>query len=260
MAESMECGELNVLVAARHGRMLANRHDVYIGKSIIQLGEFSEGEVDLFKQVVRPGSFIVEAGANIGAHTVPLSRLAGPSGHVWAFEPQRIVFQTLCANLALNSLLNVTAHCAAVGHEPGQLLVPDIDYTRDNNFGGLGLEGRTSGQPVQVLTIDALRLPRLDFLKADVEGMEQSVLLGAAETIARCKPVIYVENDRQEKSAALLGTLTEMGYRAYEHAPRMYSPSNYFGQTDNPFGNIVSMNLLAIHQSVPANIQGLRQL
>ena len=133
-------------------------------------GEFSEGEVDLFRQVLRPGALVVEAGANIGAHTVPIAKLIGPTGHVWAFEPQRIVHQTLCANIALNSLTNVTALWAAVGREAGQLLVPTIDYARDNNFGGLGLEGRTQGEPVSVLTIDSLRLPRLDLLKADVEG------------------------------------------------------------------------------------------
>ncbi len=160
--------------------MLVNRHDIYIGRSIIELGEFSEGEVELFRQVLRPGSLVVEAGSNIGAHTLPLAKLVGPAGHVWAFEPQRIVFQTLCANMALNSVLNVSAIWAAVGNQPGQLLIPGIDYTRDNNFGGLGLEGRTSGEPVQVLTIDSLRLPRLDLLKADVEGMEQAVLEGAA--------------------------------------------------------------------------------
>lgn len=258
--DPIECGTINLLVAARHGHLLINRHDIYIGRSIRELGEFSEGEVDLFRQVLRPGALVVEAGANIGAHTVPIAKLIGPTGHLWAFEPQRIVHQTLCANIALNSLTNVTALWAAVGREAGQLLVPTIDYARDNNFGGLGLEGRTQGEPVSVLTIDSLRLPRLDLLKADVEGMEQAVLEGARATIERCQPLLYVENDREEKSAGLLACLQAMGYVAYAHAPPLYSPSNYFGETNNPFGNIISMNVLAIHQSVPTNIQGLKRL
>lgn len=257
---AIECGNINLLVAARHGHLLVNRHDIYIGRSIRELGEFSEGEVDLFRQVLRPGALVVEAGANIGAHTVPLAKLIGPTGHLWAFEPQRIIHQTLCANIALNSLTNVTALWAAVGREAGQLLVPAIDYTRDNNFGGLGLEGRTQGEPVSVLTIDSLRLPRLDLLKADVEGMEQAVLEGARATIERCQPLLYVENDREEKSAGLLACLQAMGYVAYAHAPPLYSPANYFGELNNPFGNIISMNILAIHQSVPTNIQGLKRL
>ncbi len=162
---AIECGDINVLVAARHGHLLVNRHDIYIGRSIRELGEFSEGEVDLFRQLLRPGALVVEAGANIGAHTVPIAKFIGRGGYVWAFEPQRFVFQTLCANLALNSLTNVIALCAAVGSEPGQLLVPHIDYTQDNNFGGLGLEGRTQGEAVSVLTIDSLQLPRSTFSK-----------------------------------------------------------------------------------------------
>ncbi len=56
--------------------------------------------------------------------------------------------------------------------------MPRIDYTQDNNFGGLGWRGGTQGEPVSVLTIDSLQLPHLDLLKADVEGMEQAVLEG----------------------------------------------------------------------------------
>ncbi|MCC6508213.1 MAG: FkbM family methyltransferase [Pirellulaceae bacterium] len=258
--EMIDCGPLNVLVNARHGRMLVNRHDIYIGRSIQTLGEFSEAEVDLFRQVVRPGALVVEAGANIGTHTVPLAQLTGPTGHVWAIEPQRIVFQTLCANLALNSLTNVTAIWAAVGKEPGQLFVPSIDYSTENNFGGLGLEGRTQGEAVNVLTIDSLRLPRLDLIKADVEGMEQVVLEGAQQTIQRCRPLLYVENDRSDKSDSLVQCIKQMGYAAYAHIPRLYSETNFFGETNNPFGNIVSVNLFAVHESVAANIQGLKQL
>ncbi len=51
-----------------------------------------------------------------------------------------------------------------------------------------------------------------------------------------------------------------MGYVAYSHSPPLYSPNNYFGEPNNPFGNVISMNLLAIHQSVPTNIQGLKRL
>ena len=256
----VECGDLNVMVSAKHGRMLVNRHDIYIGRSILELGEFSEGEVDLLSQVVRPGAVVVEAGANIGTHTLPLARLVGPSGRVFAMEPQRIVFQLLCANMALNSVTNVVATCQAVGAKAGQLKVPHIDYSQPNNFGGLGLEGREHGDDVPVVTIDSLNLHRLDLIKADVEGMETAVLSGALNTIQRCHPLLYVENDREEKSQALLSLMKELGYVPYAHSPPLYSPNNYFGQATNPFGNIVSMNVFAVHSSVTANIQGMKQL
>lgn len=240
--------------------MLVNRHDIYIGRSLLELGEFSEGEVDLFRQVLRPGAIVVEAGANIGSHTVPLARLVGPSGRIYAFEPQRIVFQLLCANVALNSLTNVVTHWSAVGDQAGEVWIPDIDYGQPNNFGGLGLEGRSGGEKVPLQTIDAMGLSRLDLLKADVEGMEQSVLSGARETIERTHPLLYVENDRTDKSAELLAMIKGFGYVAYSHTPPMYNPNNFFAQPANPFANIISINVFAVHSSVAANIQGLRQL
>ncbi len=256
----IECGDFNSLVDSRHGKMLVNRFDMYIGRSLIELGEFSEGEVDLFRQVIRPGNIVVEAGANIGSHTLPLARMVGEAGHVVAIEPQRIVFQTLCANMALNSLTNVTTIWSAVGQQTGHIFVPAIDYRRTNNFGGLGLEGRTQGERVPVITVDSLNLRQLHMLKADVEGMERAVLEGGQQTIARCKPLLYVENDRQEKSADLIALIRSMGYVIYQHSPPLYSPANFRNEQTNPFGNIVSLNLFAIHESFPANIEGLPKI
>src|SRR4029077_19152386 len=97
------------------------------------------GEQELFQRVVHPGDLVVEVGANIGAHTVELARLVGSDGEVHAFEPQRIVFQTLCANVALNQLTNVRTLQAAVGAQCGTLLVPAIDPATRANFGGVTL-------------------------------------------------------------------------------------------------------------------------
>lgn len=249
------------LVRARHGLTLYNRHDLYIGRSIERYGEFSEGEVELFKQVVRAGATVVEVGANYGTHTLPLSRLAGPAGRVIAFEPQRLVFQALCANLALNSLANVDARQEAAGAEPGWITVPPLDYERENNFGGLSLApsaGTTPGERVRLTPLDSLELPRLDLLKIDVEGMELSVLEGASQTLQRCKPAIYVENDRQDRSPALIHFLQKADYDMYWHLPPMFNASNQYGESRNDFAGIVSVNMLCVPRSTASQIVGLR--
>src|SRR6478672_202977 len=119
--------------------MLYNIHDMYIGRSLDLYGEYSEGEVEVFRQIVQPGHVVVEVGANLGAHTVFLSQQVGQKGVVVAFEPQRIVYQTLCANLALNNLPNVFALQQAAGSRPGGIKIPPVDYWHENNFGGLAL-------------------------------------------------------------------------------------------------------------------------
>src|SRR5437868_835956 len=92
------------LKRCREGAMLYNTNDTYIGRALDTYGEISRGEVELFQHVVQPSTTAVEVGANIGVHTIVLARLVGPQGRVVAFEPQRIVFQMLCANVALNAL------------------------------------------------------------------------------------------------------------------------------------------------------------
>ena len=253
-------GDMNRLIPGRHGLTLYNKHDKYIGRSLELYGEFSQLEVELFGQVIRPGWHVVEAGANIGVHTVPLARLVGDSGQVHAFEPQRVVFQTLCANVALAGLTNVRCHHAAVGELAGEIVIPAIDYRQENNFGGLGLGEFKQGEKVPLITIDSLKLTACHFLKADVEGMELAVLRGARATIEKFRPILYVENDRQDKSAPLIQQIRELGYKLYWHRPPLFNPGNYFENHANAFGTVISLNMLCIHASVKASISGLKEV
>ena len=68
------------------------------------------------------------------------------------------------------------------------------------NWGGLALGSCSEGEEVEVITIDSLKLSACDFIKVDVEGMELPVLQGAAENLRKYRPILYVENDRAEKS------------------------------------------------------------
>ena len=111
--------DLYKLVDARHGRFLCNPKDTYLGRSMIEYGEFSEAEWHLLARLAPENAVVVEAGANMGIFTVPLAKSVGLGGMVYAFEPQLPVFQQLCANLALNDLLNVQAFNAGCGAEPG---------------------------------------------------------------------------------------------------------------------------------------------
>lgn len=253
-------GELNRLVRGRNGLTLYNKHDKFIGHSVEKYGEFSHLEVELFEQVIRPGWHVVEAGANIGEHTVPLARLVGEKGVVHAFEPQRIVFQTLCANVALAGLTNVRCQQAAVGESAGELFVPTLDYCQENNFGGLRLGKFQQGEKIPVVTIDDMNLSALHFLKADVEGMEPAVIRGARGTIEKFRPILYVENDPANQSTELVPQIRELGYKLYWHRPPLFNPGNYFENRENIFGQLASYNMLCIHASVKASISGLKEV
>lgn len=236
------------------GWMLYHSNDWYLGGALYKYGEYSEGEVAMFRQLLSPGDVVVDAGANFGAHTVPMAQLVGFQGMVYAFEPQRLVYQGLTANIALNSLPNVITMHAGLGAAPASVHVPILDPTHRQSFGGVSITGQAAGELVAVLTIDSLALAQCRLIKVDVEGMECEVLQGARETIARLKPVLYVENDRPEHSSRLIAQIQGMGYRLWWHFPPLYNANNFRGDPENIFGNIVSVNMLCLPREMAINI------
>ena len=246
-----EADGFNELAACRDGIMLYNRNDIYIGSSLRKYGEFSGEEAAVFRTIVQPGMSVLDIGANIGVHTIVLSHLVGAAGAVHAFEPQRLMFQLLCANIALNSCPNVFTHQAAVGAAANVLLVPSLDPGRRNNYGGLSLLDSRRGESVPLVTIDGLSLRVCHFIKLDIEGMETEALRGATETIGQFRPTMYVENDRPNRSAELIALLLEYGYRLYWHIPRLYSVNNFRADTENIFGDLVSVNMICVPIEMP---------
>lgn len=252
--------DLNELKVCRDGYILYNKHDQYVGKSFEYYGEFSQKETELFTQIIRPGMIVLDIGANIGAHTIFFARATTNQGFVFAFEPQRIVFQTLCANMALNNITNVQCLQQAVGSESGSIIVPHLDYHQSFNYGGLALGEYQQGEKVPVVTLEQLELPQCHFIKIDVEGMEKQVLLGSINVIRKFWPIMYIENDRVEKSADLIALLLDIDYKLYWHTPPLYSPSNYFNNAENIFSNTVSVNMLCIPKQHQVTVNGLREI
>ena len=241
------------LKQCRHGRMLFNRHDIYVGRSLDLYGEYSEGETEMFGQIVQGGDLVIEVGANIGTSTVWFGKQVGATGGVLAFEPQRSVFQMLCANVSLNALINVSCFQQAVGVARSSINVPMLDPNAPNNFGGLELGSSSSprGQQVPLIRLDDLPLLRCKLLKVDVEGMELPVLQGAAGMIQRLRPILYVENDRENLAVPLVKFIDSLGYDAYWHRPPLFNPNNFFGNAENVFGDIVSINMLCVPKGTP---------
>ena len=264
-AESSQMDASAVLLAngnlrikrTRHGLMAYNINDIYIGQSFDCYGEFSRYETMLFAQLVTPDSLVADVGANIGAHTLFLAQAVGARGVVLAIEPQRAVYQLLCANLALNEVMNVRAIRAAAGAARGHAFVPICDYAKPGNFGGIELADK-GGEPVEVVSIDSLQLPGCQFIKIDVEGQEQQVIAGAAETIARFKPTLYVENDRRQKSADLIRQIRDLDYVLYWHLPPVYSPDNFYHNPTNMFPGVVTINMLCLPSSDTRKIVGMK--
>lgn len=238
----------------RDGPMLGFASDIYVARSLELYGEYCPGERLLFEQLVKPGHTVVEIGANIGSHTVALARACAP-GPLYAFEPQQRVFQVLCANLALNGVTNALAYPQACGEAPGWAVAPPVDYASNRNPGGVALQADGAvGARTQVVALDDLDLPACHLLKIDVEGFEPAVLRGAGRTIARHRPILYVENDRARQQQTILDLIHGHGYRMYWHVPKLFEADNFRRNPENVFPGIASLNVLAIPAERKSNI------
>lgn len=237
----------NVLTQTKNGVMLVNKNDTFIGKSLIKYGEISDAENQLYLQLCNEGDVVVEAGANIGVHSLTIAKALGSSGILYCYEPQRIVFQTLNANLALNSITNTITYHSALGNSNTPLVIPELTYHDNNNFGGVSLSEKNKGEKVSQFKLDEhLHLKKINLFKIDVEGMEIETILGAKASIQKYKPILYCENDRIEKSQELIELIFSLGYKIFWHLPPLFNPNNINNIHENIFKNLVSVNMLCI--------------
>lgn len=244
----------------RYGRMIALTNDRYIGAALRDYGEYSESEVALWRQLVKPDAIVVDAGANCGAHTVALAGMV-PKGAVLAFEPMRTMYHILCGNLALNGITNAVAYHAAVGATAGTINVPAVNFTLHENYGGISLPAyqQAPGNPVPLVALDAV-LPRIDLLKADVEGMEGDVIRGADRLIRECRPILYLENNPGENQGALIQQIAALGYEQWWHHAPHYNPDNYRGNAEDHYEGIVSWNIVALPAHPDHDLRGLERI
>ena len=250
----------NVLVRGRHGLFVVNHNDLYIGRSLITYGEYSEPEVQLLCGILSQGDVVVEVGANIGVITVPLATAVGTGGRVVAIEPDPANARLLEANLALNGLDQALIHRGACGSRKAEARLPVIDRRAPGNFGGVSLLSDGAGEAVRVdLLDDLLAVGRLRLLKIDVEGMEGDVVAGARKTIERHQPYLYLENDRPRLSESLIEQVERLGYELWWHRPPLFNRANYFDHARDIFPHIHSTNMLGIPRDRTAQIRGLER-
>lgn len=148
-------------------------------------------EQDLLLEVrefIKPGSFILDAGTNIGNHTVFFSKIC-KAQKIYCFEPLKTAFGILEKNLELNNISNVEKYNVALGEEITKAVISD---SYSDNLGGTGFAYTEDGD-FDVVPLDSIKIDKLDFCKVDVEGCQLEFLNGAKDTLSKFKPVIWIE-------------------------------------------------------------------
>jgi FkbM family methyltransferase len=195
-----------VVLDSVYGRFIVARACLFQAEALVKTGrthiESELANIFAIVDTLPADAVVVDGGANIGFFTVPVAhRTQGRGTRIIAFEPQRQLFQALGGSLALNGYDHVYLHNCGLGAEPGIAQLPAVNYGEAQDFGTVALSDQTtveengwmSDRVVDVTSIDAMELPRLDFFKLDVEGYEVPALAGAIKTIKQHRPWIWVE-------------------------------------------------------------------
>lgn len=224
-------------VEGRWGTVYYEGKDEYVGKSLHNYGEYNPDETEMILSLA--GGLCLDIGANFGVMTQALEY----SGfECISFEPQPYVYNILKKNVK-NNCLNV-----GLGDTPGTFKMMKIFDGERANYGGNGIIPTSLNYPtidIEVITIDSLNLCNVGFMKIDVEGFEEKVLRGAADTIRFCKPTLYIEDDRIDKRVSLREYIKYLGYSYKEHQPPLFRENNFFGLKKNVWDrNYASHNLI----------------
>lgn len=137
------------------------------------------------------GDVLIDGGACLGDTMLAFAAAAGETGHVHAFDPCAGHLEVMAANLAANPWARATIHPYGLSdrdQEGEPLPLSQI-------MPGFSVE-RAAGWPVPLRRIDTLvesgAIPRVDFIKLDIEGAERAALAGAAGTLRRFRPRLAV--------------------------------------------------------------------
>lgn len=154
------------------------------------------------RQCIRPGTVVLDVGANYGQMTILFSDLAGPDGMVFSFEAQEYCFAILQKNIRANYRENVRAiYGAVLDGSREEVSFAEPGFKEVPNYGShtLGLEpDDLKEHAVKTLTIDGLQIERpISFFKVDVQGGDLLVLRGGRETILRHQMPILFEYEEQ---------------------------------------------------------------
>jgi FkbM family methyltransferase len=176
------------------GLYVHDERDQHVSKRLREEGLWEPYETQLLLKILNPGNVLIDVGANLGYYTVIGSTQVGPSGKVFAFEPEPQNFELLQKNCHLNSLDNVQLHHAALSDTNGSGYI----YLNESNLGDHQVydagEDRER-RKIQMMVgseLLATQTDRADLIKIDTQGAEYHVLKGLEALILQSLPELHI--------------------------------------------------------------------
>lgn len=172
-------------------------------------------------EAVEPGMTVIDVGAHIGYYTLLFAKCVGPTGSVFSFEPVPRNFALLEKNVQVNNLRNVRLVNEAVFSRAASITINVPEEQPNPGSGSMKCQEGAEHYEVDATSLDDFCEEsgvRPDILKIDVEGAEYDVLVGAQQTISRCRPGLFIELHHFDGNVAahpVPGWLANCGYQVH---------------------------------------------
>ena len=198
-------------INTQFGKIVININDQFIGRSFLNQKYWGLKDIETISKIIefkcKKKNKIVfyDVGANIGTHSIALSNIFKNKIAIRAFEAQSNIYEMFNQSIKINNLNNIELYHNAVSDKNNEIIRIDLpDYSKHNNFGGLELfkpfqnsdnaQMQKSGifEDVKSIKLDIFN-EVVDFIKIDVEGMENLVLKGSKNLIVKHRPFLFME-------------------------------------------------------------------
>lgn len=201
---------------------------------LIYAENFEWAEKEWLKSFLKPGMICYDLGANIGFYTLLSAYLTFPNGKVISLEPVNKTFERLKANIDINDKISNCVSCykIAASNSAGELEIftASKDLHAWNSLVAPQNKDEFTKEIIKTISLDSLfeneNLPVPNFIKIDVEGWEENVLIGAKQILTKFSPTLLIEFTKDNLSRAdtsyqkLINILSDYGYNLYEYIPR----------------------------------------
>jgi FkbM family methyltransferase len=231
-------------VLGRYKFYVSTRDDGF-GANVLLDGYWESWLTRFMARTVRPGSLVVDVGANFGYYSLLLADLVGPNGRVHAIEPNPEAADLLRRSILLNGFANrTTISEVAAGAADGEaaLFIPAGEPKNATLVAEGAAHPGGAVRTVPVRTLDSLvgTSRRIDFIKIDAEGGEESIIAGMEAILAAGPPPMVLEFNaaRYTDPAAFLQRLLRiygsLRHIDYDAAAKPVSPgtvlTEHFGE------------------------------
>src|SRR5579872_5630826 len=187
-----------IIAENKYKQKIAFLRDDHIGNVILRDGIYDQHGIYYIEKILSmlKNPIVFDIGSNIGNHALAMSKL---SEMVYLFEPQKNIVNLLHKTMSLNHIQNWKIFDFGLAEQEKILpLYKNLDGNNGASTFISELKGQHfSAEQLHVYVGDDIvnknAIPRIDFIKIDVEGFEGNVIAGLKNSIKKFMPIIIIE-------------------------------------------------------------------